>query len=165
MSEKRRDILTPAPGETAEPKLHLQLSKQNVLVVDDRVLVPSDGPELLQEALVQDKDDIIRVLKERRLELQRSTSGRRGEIPLDPICVLALPGEPKDVLSVERAESLKQFIVSVTDEADIREGFKPFWEAVENSGFIPEIHIYGSKQTGWNPIFLMAKAPETQDKR
>jgi hypothetical protein len=78
---------------------------------------------------------------------------------------MALPGAPKDILSAERAESLSQFVESVTDEVDIREEFKPFWQAVAGSGFIPEIQVYGSKHIGWNPIYLMANAPETQVER
>lgn len=131
-------------------------------MVDGRVLEPSDGAEVLQRALTEGRDEILWGLEEYRRYIQELNPG--AEVSLAPFSVMKLGTHPKEVLSKIGLERKKHFEQLYPNIDDIREEFHPLWQAVEASGFIPEVRLHVSSRSEWGPQYLWARIPHAGEK-
>jgi hypothetical protein len=156
MEEEPRtpDTLSAEIRETELP-VRVEMSKNNLLV-NDRLLEPSDGPEILLRALVENKDVIIQGLQRFCKEMQALHPD--AQVGLAPFTVMRITSHPKRVLSYSGLERKKYFEQVFTDINDIRGELHPFWRAVEEAEFIPDLRVYwsGHYETG-----LWANLPNT----
>jgi len=126
--------------EIKESNLPLEISmSKNTLLVNGRVLQASDGPEILRQCLTEGKDEILRGLERYRKYIQDLNPG--AEVSLAPFSVMYFGAarERKKVLTKESLVAKEQVY---QDISAIREEYKPFWEAVEASGYRPEVRVY-----------------------
>jgi hypothetical protein len=141
-----------------QPSLTVGMSK-NTLLVNGRILETPDGPESIQRALTEGRDDIIKGLEDFRDYMQGQHPD--AEVSLAPFSVMYFgrARERKRVLTDEALRSREQVYSNI--EA-IKEEYHPFWRAVEATGFTPEVRAYffGS---AWD-VRLWARLPEETGK-
>jgi len=149
-----------AKFDAEAPPVQVEVSN-NDLIVNDKILESSDGAGVLWRALTEGRDVIMEKLKGYRAYKQATDP--YAEISyLIPLNLMRLGNHPKDVLSPSGMKRKDHFEQHFFDIKDFKEEFHPFWQAVEASGFVPEVHLYGS-QSMWYPLTLWTRVPITHE--
>jgi hypothetical protein len=136
------------------PSLDISMSK-NTLIVNGKYLEPSDGAEILQDALAQGRGQILTGLERFREYMQELHPD--AEVGLAPFSVMGFGmGEARKKVLTRQARMARQQVYDGID--DIKEEYQAFWIAVEASGYIPDVrvHWYG----GHYNVSLWAQLPE-----
>ena len=157
------DETSPSPkhedlsGERNLPTIEVGMSK-NELLVNGKVLEPADGAEILQRALTEGKDVIMQGLEDYKRHKQQFHPAE--DVALSPFSVVFL-GTKKSKILTKLGQQLAVNEQVLNDLSAIREEFHSLWEAVERSGFIPDVRVYFPGPQ-WD-IRLWAKIPVTEE--
>ena len=130
----------------------------NTLIVNGKLLEAANGAATLWRALKDGRDMIMQGLEKHRAHMHASDPAYEIA-PVTPFKVVRLGDKPEDVLSASGMERTNHFERVFLDIADIKEEFHPYWQAVEVSGFIPDVRLYAHR-SGWYPLNLWAQEPK-----
>lgn len=147
------------PPNNPENLPPMELSGTDTLYVNGEILRPEHGVELLRRALIEGKQHILDSMELVRREQQRRFPGH-ADIEIPPIVVMKLSNNIKKVVTHEAYWSRP---TPFFHDEDVREEFLPFWMAVKDSGFTPDINdvvnLVDFSHRARN-IFLRARHPD-----
>jgi len=121
------------------PELTVSMSR-NHLLVNNRTLEPDDGPDQLHQALTKGRDVILHGLERYREQVIAQNPG--AEVNLAPFTVMRINQHPKKVLSPLGLELKSRHEQVFSDVSTLRENFHPYWYAIQQAGFVPELRVY-----------------------
>jgi hypothetical protein len=112
-------------------------------------------PDLLRQALITQREHILGTIEEQYQEALRNFPGHK-DIFRPPFEVARLHSKRKGALTPEGLDNGTAIHKDITE---IKERYHPYWRAVEESGFVPEVQsttegfMYGG-------VILMLREPE-----
>jgi hypothetical protein len=146
-----------AQVKEAEPGLNIEIHGNN-FIVNGEMLTPQDPPEVLQYALTYNKG-IIEEGIDRYLEVVKNLSHNKDAIvQRAPVQIMKL-GSIKKTLT---ALGLDTSTGVHSNRLELKEKYHPLWQAIENSGFVPEARQFESRTI--NGVFLYFRLPKNEPK-
>lgn len=143
------------PDTTTPETQPLNLSAGHAVInVNGELLTPDHGLELLRRVLSEGRDYIYEVIEQGYKRSKESFPDYDDILP-PPIVVMLLGARDKEVLTEEGYYAGSN---PYTDREALREQFKPFWDVVEESGFVPDIWATGTRSG--RTIYLRARRPD-----
>jgi|GEM_PF-2829626 len=139
----------------------IELGGITELTVNGRVLTGEDDPELLKQALMSDRNYIRTAIESAFEKYRHQYHHRDAEISRPPLPVAVLSDRPgKKGWNVIKEEAYWANTTGgvYTKLDELQEKYQPFWLAVAESGFLPEVRIMGNRSG--SRAYLYARLPE-----
>lgn len=139
----------------------IELGGITTLLVNGRVLTGEDDPELLKRALLSDRNYIRTAIESAYEKYKNQPHHKDAQVERPPLPVTVLSDKPgKKGWNVIKEEAYWANTTGgiYTAMEDLQEKYQPFWLAVSESGFLPEVRIMGNRSG--SRAYLYARLPE-----
>ncbi len=143
--------------EAEAPAVRVSL-QANHLMIDGQLPDAVDhDPAKIWRALTDGRPVIARELAAYREQLKAKDSNLTVD-PDTPLQVVQLGKHPRDVLTPEAfGRATDQSEHEFSNLADVKEEFRPYWQAIQAAGLKPKVRLFATR-SGWWPVFLWSNS-------